>query len=560
MAPQTGTNSVDISKMLVVNSSGEVPTVGVRSGFGKQRLVVALMLLLILAAAALVRALNLGYPTLFMDEYDHVYAAQSILKTGKPELPSGYQYTRALPYTLLVAASFKLFGVSEASARVPSVIFGVLMVLGAFLLGAYFHNAYTGLLAAFLTAFLPLPVGWSRECRMYSTFAFLYALLVLCFYKGFEPEGKADVPKHSLKSMDFRWLIGAGVLLALAYSVQMLAGLFFFGMAAYCALMFVFLWAKQGIKTAVASKYSAVLLLGLASFAVFASTPMLEKFWKLSQECPPYARWKARMYSFYLPVLFDSRFHWLALLGAGILSARGRKGIYFLAVFITPLLFHSFVLAWKSERYILYLYTLFLVFISAGVVWAFKWLAPRIKLLVSRLGGTTKQQSAAVWLVGSLLAVVSLSNYQTLHYGATAFQRYHGITVPHNDWRGVAQYLKSRAAESDAIAASVPLAILYYLGRKPEYSIRRHEALTAMINSSKKPSGVHDRYTGSLILADEQMLLDAMAKHPRGWVVVDKPRWNKWFLTLGQMKLIKTKMRYHPNASDGTVLVYSWGQ
>ncbi|MGC8834279.1 MAG: ArnT family glycosyltransferase [Armatimonadota bacterium] len=495
-----------------------------------------------------------------MDEYDHVYAAQSILKTGKPELPSGYYYTRALPYTFLVAASFKLFGVSEASARLPSVVFGVLTVLAVFLLGAYFHNAYTGLFAAFLTAFLPLTVGWSRECRMYSMFSFLFVLLLFCFYKGFEPDNKSDVSKHSLGSLDFRWLAAAGVLTALAYSVQMLAGLFVLGLGVYCALMLVFVWAKHGFKTAVTSKYSAVLMLGLAVLAVVSSTPLLEKFWKLSQECPLYARWKASMYSFYLPVLFDSKFHWIALLGAGILLARGRKGVYLVTVFLVPLLFHSFVLAWKSERYILYLYTVFLVFLSAGVVEASSWFAPKIKLLTGRLGAAPKQQSAAVWLIGGLLAAVFLLNYRTLHYGATAFRQYHGITVPHNDWRGVAYYLRDRAAESDAIAASVPLAILYYLGRKPDYSIRRHEALTAAINSGKQPGGVRDRYTGSLILEDEWMLLDALAKHPRGWIVVDKPRWNKWFLTPGQMKLIKTKMRYHPNASDGSVLVYSWGQ
>lgn len=76
-------------------------------------------LALFLASLALY-SLNLGRMPL-ADEMHHVLAAQSMVVSGEPRIAEGV-YERGLLYTWLVAQSFKLFGVSLAAARLPSLL------------------------------------------------------------------------------------------------------------------------------------------------------------------------------------------------------------------------------------------------------------------------------------------------------------------------------------------------------------------------------------------------------------------------------------------------------
>ncbi len=132
------------------------------------------------------RIINLGGPGFGTDEPLHVFAAQSILENGKPELPSGILYKRALLYTKTVALSFKFFGVSEFSARLPSVIFGTLAIILLFFIGKKFYGTAVGLISAILVAYIPYQIAWSRECRMYTMFQLFYVAGVFAFYYGFE--------------------------------------------------------------------------------------------------------------------------------------------------------------------------------------------------------------------------------------------------------------------------------------------------------------------------------------------------------------------------------------
>lgn len=514
-------------------------------------------LLLMMALGAVVRVINLGYPTFFMDEYDHVYAANSINETGKPLLPSGQPYTRALPFTYMVAASFRLFGMNETSARLPSVVFGILMIPVTFMLGRVFFSAGIGLLAALLVTCLVLPVEWSRACRMYTLFAFLYGLAFVSFYRGFEPttNGGKD---YTLRSLDLRWLAVSMALLAAAYTVQMLAAMFVFGVAAYCLVMAVVVWRRHGAKSALASKYGAVLgAFAVGAGALAVSTDVFQRMWQVARECPAYAMWKAKRYDFYVPVLLGNNFERLAVLGAVVLAFRGRRGAYLLTGLIAPLLFHTFLLTWKSERYILYLYPLFAVTVSVGALTLAGWIITAVSKLMQSLKVESRARSWVGWASAAVTMLVWLATYQSLWQGVFLFKEYHGVTVPHVDWRGVAAYLKEHAEPTDAIAASVPLAIMYYAGRKPEYSVRRFEA------EGRHPRNygrVRDRYAGSLILEDVSMVERMMERHARGWFIVDVPRWNKHFLSQHQQDLVLRRMTPHPNASDGTVRVYSWGR
>ncbi|KKU03791.1 MAG: hypothetical protein UX03_C0010G0007 [Candidatus Woesebacteria bacterium GW2011_GWE1_45_18] len=60
--------------------------------------------------------------------------------------------------------SFKLFGLSEWSARIPSVLWGSLGIVFAYLLAKRHSNRGGGFLAAFLFTFLQLNLAHSTSC------------------------------------------------------------------------------------------------------------------------------------------------------------------------------------------------------------------------------------------------------------------------------------------------------------------------------------------------------------------------------------------------------------
>lgn len=143
----------------------------------------AISILTVLTVIGLVlRINNLGSLTFWMDEAIQTYAALGLIQHGSPVLPSGMVYMRSFLDTFLIAQSFKIFGVSEFAARLPSALFGVLTIPLVYLTGKEFGNRRVGIIAAFLITFSVFETVWNRDARMYSQFQFLYLLTAYLFY------------------------------------------------------------------------------------------------------------------------------------------------------------------------------------------------------------------------------------------------------------------------------------------------------------------------------------------------------------------------------------------
>ncbi|HSE84070.1 MAG TPA: glycosyltransferase family 39 protein [Thermodesulfobacteriota bacterium] len=124
----------------------------------KQSIACTAILLILAFVGFYIRTIELGRANLSYVEPLHMYAAKSILETGKPILPSGLDYSRSQLYTNLVALSFRLFGLNEFAARLPSAIFGTLSIVLVFFIGKNFFGAASGLIAAFMMTCIPLEV------------------------------------------------------------------------------------------------------------------------------------------------------------------------------------------------------------------------------------------------------------------------------------------------------------------------------------------------------------------------------------------------------------------
>ncbi len=91
----------------------------------------AVLLLAVLLALALGFA-NLSRPSLWHDELVHAYVGKSIAETGRAELPSGVPYYSGTTINVILAGVVKLWGMSEAALRTPSVLIAGLNVVLTF--------------------------------------------------------------------------------------------------------------------------------------------------------------------------------------------------------------------------------------------------------------------------------------------------------------------------------------------------------------------------------------------------------------------------------------------
>jgi 4-amino-4-deoxy-L-arabinose transferase-like glycosyltransferase len=84
-------------------------------------------------------------------------------------------------YYLILKFWTSVFGFSEISLRIPSVIFGILTIYVVYLIGKKLINKKVGLIASALLATSGLHVYYSQEARMYALVTLLISYLVYLF-------------------------------------------------------------------------------------------------------------------------------------------------------------------------------------------------------------------------------------------------------------------------------------------------------------------------------------------------------------------------------------------
>src|SRR5659263_91405 len=118
-----------------------------------------------------------------MDEAISANVAAALVKHGTPSFPSGVIYMRSILNTFFMSLSFRIFDISEFSARFPSVIFGTLTIPLVYMIGAKLGNRKLALLAALFITFSVMEITWSRQARMYQQLQFFYLASIYLFYE-----------------------------------------------------------------------------------------------------------------------------------------------------------------------------------------------------------------------------------------------------------------------------------------------------------------------------------------------------------------------------------------
>ncbi len=162
---------------------------------------------LLLAAASLVCLVNLGTPSLWdIDEGNNAEAAREMLVSGDWLVPTFNFQLRsdkpALLYWLQIGA-YRLFGVNEFAARLPSALASILTVLLTYELGRRLFRAATGLLAGLVLASSALFCAAAHFANPDALLLTLTTLTCFIFWTGFTRGGRA-------------WFVPAGISAGLA--------------------------------------------------------------------------------------------------------------------------------------------------------------------------------------------------------------------------------------------------------------------------------------------------------------------------------------------------------
>jgi uncharacterized membrane protein len=154
-------------------------------------------LFLFTAAAFVLRIINISKQDLWLDEIISFYISKNsipaIMKTLK-------EFTSSPPLHHFIMHLFLAFGSGAAYMRLPSVLFGTLIVpLGFYVADKLFDKSTAYFYGGFLLL-SSFQIYYSQEARMYSLFAFLSLGAIYFFYKAVLPGGnnKAYLPMSLL--------------------------------------------------------------------------------------------------------------------------------------------------------------------------------------------------------------------------------------------------------------------------------------------------------------------------------------------------------------------------
>ena len=137
----------------------------------------AIAVLLLMAAAVLVRWLFLSYPM----RYDESYTVVTFASRPWRNLISDYSLpNNHIFHTVLVKLSMSLFGSAPWAVRMPAFISGILCVPAGYVLARQLYGRQPAVLSAGLIAMLPMLIETSTNARGYSQYTlfslFLFSL------------------------------------------------------------------------------------------------------------------------------------------------------------------------------------------------------------------------------------------------------------------------------------------------------------------------------------------------------------------------------------------------
>ncbi|NQT24465.1 glycosyltransferase family 39 protein [candidate division KSB1 bacterium] len=528
------------------------------------KITTVLILGLLVLAGTGVRVLNLDRASFWVDEVNTVFTAKSLNETGVDTLPSGAIYGRARIYTAIVAASFKLFGVSEFSARMPSVLFGVLSILLAYGLVRIWFDPKTALFTAFFMAFSHFEVGWSRTARMYTLLQFITLWLSVCYIKGFRENHVQDPNKKFFDSISIPWLVIFLVTLGVTtLHIHTIATMLIPGFGLYMLIRAgILLFGTEG-RSRWMNPYTVVLVGGgiLGGLLIVALPSLRVQVVESFNYTPTwasgvaYAAKKTALLEFLMspwrmPITV------FAFLGSFQLITRKHiSGWLPASLFFVPFILLTLVFTHRVEAYLFFVYPYFLMIAAFGLS---NWLdseyekSPFIKWIGAR--------GNRFLILGMVLFMFVL--FPWFRITLKIPKQPDGITnmaVTPEEWRGASQTVFSQKQSDDLIITSLPQVALYY-GLTSNYGLNQVNLEQAESKGLVNKKGQRfDLYAGAPCVESLEDLQSIIADHPSGWLLISDFHFTHPQYTSDAVRNYIEETFAPPQMTpQGTVRLYHW--
>src|ERR1041385_240994 len=142
---------------------------------------------LITLFAVVLRFYKLGEWSFWIDELYTINHALAHFSTPQLILDNIPPARNWIPVSVMLAAqALKMWGVSEWSARLASVIIGVISIPILFFPTRRMFGDRVALLAVLFLAVSPWHIFWSQNARFYTSLLLFYSLALFAFYFGLE--------------------------------------------------------------------------------------------------------------------------------------------------------------------------------------------------------------------------------------------------------------------------------------------------------------------------------------------------------------------------------------
>jgi mannosyltransferase len=190
------------------------------------------LLLLIILFGAILRFHKLGEWSFWIDEIYTINHAVAHFSTPQLILDHIPPHRNWVPVSVILAAQvLNMWGVSEWTARLASVMIGVISLPILFFSSRRMFGDWLALLAVLLLVVSPWHIFWSQNARFYTSLLLLYTLALSAFYLGLERN----------KPVYFILFYG---LLYLAFSERLFAFFIFPVIGVYLAALWLFKFEK----------------------------------------------------------------------------------------------------------------------------------------------------------------------------------------------------------------------------------------------------------------------------------------------------------------------------
>ncbi len=483
---------------------------------------VGLLILTLLALLVRVPLIDRG-PN--MDELYHLFAAKSWLAEGELRIADGV-YTRAEPYTKLVAWAFALFGESLEVMRMVGVIASGLTVIALFL----WTRSVAGLVAAWIAALLfalwPDGIAVAVYNRFYAPHGLLFWLGAISVYLLIEQ--RAWWHRGWLLAL----AVAAVLCFAMATILQMTTLIGVAGVLMWVALVIGLPWLTMLDVRSRLLVIGALIVAGIAGLGFVIASPFGADLLDTFRWTPDWAAEYRNQFWFYHALLSLYYPTLWSLFGIAILVAmayRPKPVAFCLCIFGPAFLLHSLG-GMKHLRYLYYVMPA--LFVIWGIALAHVWerVAPFLVEVTDKtldfLAPGLPRRPLRVGLIAAALGFTIFANAATIKTAAMLA----GVTVPPMteppDWQAARATLAPWLRDDDTLLVTTSeMETLYTFDR---YDILiSNSRMSELTHDSGRKVGEFgiDRRTGRAVISEASSVELIMDCFPKGVILSNVYRW-----------------------------------